>query len=142
MSVKLSDIIWTIICFGLFTLVVNELLLKPVLRFMDARKARIEKAGELARESEEAAKKAEEKRLQALEKAKLLRAQRIRERIESSRQEAQEAIAARSSELNGLAEAQKQSSAAFGKETEQKLMQAVDGLAEAFAEKLISGGQR
>ena len=44
MSIKISDIIWTIICFGLFTLVVNLLLLKPMLRFMDARKERLEKA--------------------------------------------------------------------------------------------------
>ena len=44
MSIQLPVIIWTVICFCLFALVMSKLLFEPVLKNMDARKARIDKA--------------------------------------------------------------------------------------------------
>lgn len=141
MSVKISDIIWTVICFGLFALVIDRLLLKPILKFMDARKARIERAGVLAREAEERAEEAERERLLKAEEARLLHAQKRRDMLECARAEAAEAVKKRASELQTESEENKTAAAKLGCDTRRELMRAVDGLAEAFAEKLVSGGQ-
>ena len=46
MNIQLSVTIWTVICFVLLMLILRNLLFKPVLRVMDARKERIDKASE------------------------------------------------------------------------------------------------
>ena len=46
MTVQLSVLIWTVITFCLFFVVINKLLLKPMLAFMDQRRERIERAAE------------------------------------------------------------------------------------------------
>ena len=50
MTVQISITLWTIICFVLLMIILHNLLFKPVLRVMDARREKIENA---------AAKKAE-----------------------------------------------------------------------------------
>ena len=58
MSIQPNILIWTILCFCAFMLIVWRLLLKPLLAFMDGRKARIAHARSLDRTAE-----LEEKRL-------------------------------------------------------------------------------
>lgn len=141
MSVKISDIIWTIICFGLFTLVINVLLLKPLLRFMDARKERLEKArarmGELealkeARDEERARESAEEARLLAENGREQLRLASERARLELRDYEA---------ELLRREEETKLKLGEFSAETDEKLASAIDRMAEAYTNRLITGGR-
>ena len=46
MTVQLSVTLWTVICFCLLMLILHNLLFKPVLKVMDDRKSRIDKANE------------------------------------------------------------------------------------------------
>ena len=44
MTIQLSVTVWTVICFCLLMLILHNLLFKPVLKVMDDRRERIEKA--------------------------------------------------------------------------------------------------
>ena len=70
MTIQLNILIWTILCFCVFMLILWRLLLKPMLTFLDARKARIEHARSLDKSAELAEKQAQ------LEAMKLAEAQR------------------------------------------------------------------
>ncbi len=61
MTIQLSVLIWTVITFCLFIVVINRLLLKPMLAFMDQRQARIDRAAEKAAEHKQAMEEAEQK---------------------------------------------------------------------------------
>ena len=52
MTIQLSVTIWTIICFVLLMLILHFLLFKPILKVMDERRARIEKAAKRKAENE------------------------------------------------------------------------------------------
>ena len=141
MSVKISDIIWTIICFVLFTLVINVLLLKPLLRFMDARKERLEKArarmGELtalkeARDEERARESAEEARLLA---------ENGREQLRLASERARQELRDYEAELLRREEETKLKLGEFSAETDEKLASAIDRMAEAYTNRLITGGR-
>ena len=62
MTIQISVLIWTIICFLVFVLILDFLLFKPVLKLLDSRRERIQKA---------AAKKAEYERLSGEQEALL-----------------------------------------------------------------------
>ncbi|MBQ0109644.1 MAG: hypothetical protein KBS44_05140, partial [Clostridiales bacterium] len=59
MSIQLNVVIWTVINFCLLMLVLNFLLFKPLLAFMDKRNAKIENAKNLVSERENKKKEAE-----------------------------------------------------------------------------------
>ena len=42
MNIQLSVVLWTIICFVLLMLILHNLLFKPVLKVLDARREKIE----------------------------------------------------------------------------------------------------
>ncbi len=52
MSIQISVVIWTVICFLLLMVILRNLLFKPVLEVMDKRRERIEKAREKQAEIE------------------------------------------------------------------------------------------
>ena len=92
MTVQISITLWTIICFVLLMIILHNLLFKPVLRVMDARREKIENA---------AAKKAEWERTEqehtamlADKKAKFVseRQQQIREEIETIHQDSKKSV--------------------------------------------------
>lgn len=92
MTIQLSVSIWTIICFILLMVILNNLLFKPILKVMDERKERIEKASQ---------KKAEYERLESeyasmlVEKEKAFEEaskRQIKEEIETIRQNTKKAI--------------------------------------------------
>ena len=58
MTIQINILIWTVICFCAFMLILWRLLLKPMLAFLDARKARIAHAHSLDRSAERAEKQA------------------------------------------------------------------------------------
>ena len=45
MNIQPSVIVWTVICFLLLTVILKNLLFTPVLKMLDSRKEKIEKAG-------------------------------------------------------------------------------------------------
>lgn len=141
MNIDLSQIIWTIICFLLFTLVLNGLLIKPILKFTDERRAKIEKAHAEAEELKKARAEAAEKERAQRELAAELAEEENKKRL---------AIAAESTkeELINLAERLKEREAAELEEinrtaayTDERLEAALDSMAAAFTEKLRKGGE-
>ena len=60
MNIDLSQIIWTVICFALFALVLDRLLIRPVLANIDRRRSKIESARGRKAEIDEARRSAEE----------------------------------------------------------------------------------
>lgn len=142
MEIRLSDLIWTIICFGLFILVLNGLLIKPVLRLMDERKKRIAKARSHAAELE-AADELERKKLAeqtALDESAAREERRAR--LELARKEA----ALEYEKLEASLKAHESEAAnALSVSTEKaraKLAASMDAMVEAFTKKLISGGEK
>ena len=94
MTIQINILIWTVICFCAFMLILWRLLLKPMLAFMDARKARIAHAHSLDRSAERAEKQAllEAQRLaevqrQAEERKQIVLAMREKSRIEREERE-------------------------------------------------------
>lgn len=94
MTIQINILIWTIICFCAFMLILWRLLLKPMLAFLDARKARIAHAHSLDRSAERAEKQAllEAQRLaevqrQAEERKQIVLALREKSRIEREERE-------------------------------------------------------
>ncbi len=94
MTIQINILIWTVICFCAFMLILWRLLLKPMLAFMDARKARIAHAHSLDRSAKRAEKQAllEAQRLaevqrQAEERKQIVLALREKSRIEREERE-------------------------------------------------------
>ena len=141
MSIKISDIIWTIICFGLFTLVVNLLLLKPMLRFMDARKERLEKAR--ARKAELDAlmeKRSEELSIRSAEEKRLL-LESGKERLRAASEKAKQELKDYEAELLLRESGAKAELEKLSLETDGKLGAAIESMADAYTNKLITGGR-
>jgi F0F1-type ATP synthase membrane subunit b/b' len=89
MTIQPNILIWTILCFCAFMLILWRLLLKPMLTFLDARKARIAHAKSLDKSAERAemlalaeAQKQEAEQKKAEERMKMVQALREESRIE------------------------------------------------------------
>ncbi len=65
MNIQPSIIVWTVICFVLLMLILNNLLFKPVLEVMDKRRKRVEDARKKSAERERIAKENEENKARA-----------------------------------------------------------------------------
>ncbi len=92
MTVQISVTLWTIICFVLLMLILHNLLFKPVLRVLDARREKIENAAakkaEWERtEREHAAMLADMRESAAAEQQRL-----IKENVETIRQESKKTV--------------------------------------------------
>ena len=91
MTVQLPVLLWTVICFGALILILQNLLFKPMLAFMDRRGERIAKAAEKQAAERRAAEEAqaalerfreeEEKHISALSAAALNDARREADRM-------------------------------------------------------------
>lgn len=92
MTVQLSVTLWTVICFCLLMVILHNLLFKPVLKVMDERRARIDKANE----KKQTITELEEKyRLEAAKKEKDFREtekKHIKEQLEVIRTECKQAV--------------------------------------------------
>lgn len=85
MDIQPSVIIWTVICFSILYVILRYVLILPLIRVMDARKARLEAARAA---SQEAAQALAEARTEAEEKALALQDKK-REELEQKLKEAQ-----------------------------------------------------
>lgn len=138
MQLQPSVIIWTAICFLLFMLVIDRLLLRPVLKHMDERR---EKIDSVKRRREALERELEDERLEKrLEtQARLSAAQTAAdEEYARVKLECEEELKALDVRLQSEAEA---ASEGYGDRMErdrEAVKQALDSMAKEYAEKLIS----
>ena len=92
MTIQISVTIWTIICFVLLMLILHNLLFKPLLRVMDARREKIENAAAKKAERERAEQEHTAMRAQMEEKFAKERQQQITEEIENIHQESKKSV--------------------------------------------------
>ena len=141
MNISLPDILWTIICFLLFAFMLNGLLIKPVLKLMDERKEKVARAHARMEELEKARKEAEERALAEAEEA----ARRMAEREALAASEAEKAAKARIGELESELRIREEATLERIREesvqTDARISSALDGMVEAFTEKLMKGGE-
>lgn len=138
MTIQPSVLIWTIICFCLLMLILNKLLFRPLLSFMDARQARIDRA----REKQTADKAAYEEDLRRLEQEKKDQRQRLAEAasasVEEARTQAEARIAAARQKSEQEISAFQDSLEAESDLMKTKLDAGVETLASTFANRLVS----
>ena len=140
MTVQLNILIWTIICFCAFMLILWFLLLKPLLAFTDARKARIDHARRLDQSAERAEQQA---MLEAKEQAESRR--RAEERklaLKALREESRVAREAREIRFRQETQARHEEMEAEASEMVPKLAVSLKEHVNAFTDKLSAFGER
>ena len=139
MTIQLSVLVWTIICFVLLMLILQHLLFQPVLNVMDNRKARIQNAAKKKAECSRIA----EQNAAALreEEAARLAAQRrqIKEQLETIRLDGKKAVEAANDERLRTVEGFRQQAESERVEILITLSAHAAELAAAFAESVIEG---
>ena len=133
MTLQPSLIIWTVICFCVLMFILNKLLFKPLLAFMDARKEKVakarERAGEIMRERSE--------RSAALQ-AVLAESEKRSKEIEQFKAFAENELKNTESENRAKLEALSEQIGTSDNETYEAIASSMDKMAEAFAERLLS----
>ena len=87
MTIQISVVIWTIICFAALYLILKNLLFKPVLEVMDKRQEKIASAHEREEKARTAALEEKETRLKEIEAMKLEAEKESKAEIEKVRLE-------------------------------------------------------
>lgn len=136
MTIQLPILLWTVISFCVLMLLLNRLLFKPLLAFMDARQDKINRA----RAAREAATKAQADARQAAEDARLSAQKHARDAAAAALDAARNAAMQESARLTqSYAEQLAQTKAAIEKEKQaiaQQLNAGMDELVSAFTGKL------
>lgn len=139
MTIQISVTIWTVICFVLLMIILNNLLFKPLLSIMDKRREKIAaaqaKKAEFDRLSEENEKLLTEKRAEyELNEKKL-----IKERVEKVRSDQKKAVeAAKEVRLKRLDESRERTDAEEA-EILSQLSSHAEELAVMLADKIVKG---
>ncbi len=139
MSIQISVTIWTIICFILAMLILNNLLFKPVLENMDKRREKITAAKAKRAECESLI--AENERLVAAKKAEYAANEKklIKERVEKVAADRRKAVeAAKEVRLHKLDETRRNTEAEE-KEILSKLSSHAEELAVMLADRIVKG---
>ncbi|MBQ3182616.1 MAG: hypothetical protein IJB24_04830 [Clostridia bacterium] len=139
MTIQISVVIWTIICFVLLMLILNNLLFKPVLDIMDKRREKI--AAAKAKKAERESLIAENERLVAEKKAehKANEKKLIKERVEKVQSDRKKAVeAAKEVRLHKLDETRRNTDAEE-KEILSKLGAHSEELAVMLADRIVKG---
>lgn len=138
MTIQPSVLIWTIICFCLMMLILNKLLFKPLLAFMDARNERIDRAKKRKQEFEQFRKDALEAHAKAESEFRQEKAREAAEAV-ASLQETQEKILAdaQARQEKALAAYDEELASEFGA-LNTELDRGREALAQAFARRLVS----
>ena len=139
MNIQPSVLIWTIICFCLFMLILNNLLFKPMLKFMDERNERIERGRMKKIENEKAAEIAAAELKDAQEKIARRNAVQMASALENARNKAATIITAAHHESAQNREQLHEELKVQRRELEGQLDAETDALAAAFAERMVSG---
>ena len=140
MTIQVNVLLWTVICFCAFMLILWRLLLKPMLAFMDARKARIAHARSLDKtaEREEMRAKLEQQRQ---EEARRLAEER-RQAVLALQKENRAALEALEKTLQQEAREQYAALEAEASDLVPELATSLEAHVKAFSEKLAAFGER
>ena len=92
MNIQLSVVLWTIICFVLLMLILHNLLFKPVLKVLDARREKIENAAAKKAEWEKAGQEHAAMLAEREEQFARERQQQIREEVEAIHQDSKRTV--------------------------------------------------
>lgn len=139
MTIQISVTIWTVICFILLMLILNNLLFKPMLELMDKRREKITAAK--AKKAEYDSLIAENERLCAEKKAEHEANEKklIKERVEKVRSDQKKAVeSAKEVRLQRLDEARKNTDAEEA-EILSKLSVHAEELALMLADRIVKG---
>ena len=139
MSIQISVTIWTVICFILAMLILNNLLFKPVLEIMDKRREKI--AAARAKKAERDSLIVENERLVAEKMAehKANEKKLIKERVEKVQSDRKKAVeAAKEVRLHKLDETRRNTEAQE-KEILSKLSSHAEELAVMLADRIVKG---
>ena len=136
MTIQLPILIWTVICFCVLMLILNRLLFRPLLSFMDARQAKIDRA----HAKRDAARAAQLEAQQAADAALHAAEDHARCKAQADLDEARSAAARDAEEREQMyTELRTQTKSALDAEERgilEKLNGSLDALSSAFAEKL------
>ena len=136
MTIQLPILIWTVISFCVLMLILNRLLFRPLLSFMDARQAKIDRAHEkrdAARAAQLEAQQAADTALHAAEEQALSDAQ---DALDEARSAAAHDAAEQEQTYAELRVQKKSALDAEERDILHKLNGSLDALSSAFAEKL------
>ncbi|MBQ4562183.1 MAG: hypothetical protein IJA55_07670 [Clostridia bacterium] len=139
MSIQISVTIWTVICFILLMIILNNLLFKPVLEIMDKRREKI--AAAKAKKTERDSLIAENERLLAEKKAEHAANEKklIKERVEKVQSDRKKAVeAAKEVRLKKLDDARKKTEEEEA-QILSKLSSHAEELAVMLADRIVKG---
>ena len=140
MNIQINILIWTVLCFCAFMLILWRLLLKPILTFTDARKARIAHARSLDRSAELAEKQALLEQERKVEARK--RAEAQSKAVLALREESRLEREARERRYHQETQAQQAALEAEASELVPQLAVSLKDHVDAFTDKLIAFGER
>lgn len=136
MSINVSELIWTILCFFVLLFVLKKFLLDPILKVMDARKANVEEGLEAGRQAQLAREENDEALLQAKKDAAQQASALMQEAKSADEKARQAAVAeAKQSAAQSMRDTREQLHAeeqAVSAELEQELPALVETLAAAL----------
>ncbi len=140
LSINPSEVIWTILSFFALLFLLNRFLYKPLVRFMDERRARID-AG-LNEEAEARAALEEDARGLEREREERLQEAKNELRAEKDRSEERRAEALREAKQAAVetAEQGKSEAEALREQTDRELQLRREELADRLAERLLNAG--
>lgn len=138
MTIQLSVVIWTVICFCLLMLILNRLLFRPLLKFMDARQEKIDLAAQKRKADEEALAKAELALAERNARNAELTAAKIREECARARADADRELSALRQTTQQATEKKKADLVSESHLFDHRLESGLESLAQAFVAKFVS----
>lgn len=138
MTIQPSILIWTLISFCLLMLILDRLLFRPMLSFMDARNERIAAAQTKKEENERALSAAEAELSERREAARVRRAEMAGAELADAKIRAKGMLAKADAERESRVETCKNELVLKSRELEDGLEMGIDRLAKAFADKMVS----
>jgi len=138
MTIQPSVLIWTIICFCLMMVILNKLLFKPLLSFMDARNDRITRARARKQEFEAARQKALEDHSKAESEFRQEKAREAAEALASLQQTQEIILADAQARQEKALSAYEEELASEFEALNTELDRGRESLAQAFAHRLVS----
>ena len=137
MTIQLSVTLWTILCFLALMVILDRLLFRPMLSFMDARRAKIE-AARAVREESAAAREAELERREASRREAAQKAQTAEtQKLETTRRAIVQAVDKRKAENARWLEAMSSGLDQESDTIRRQLEPLMDEMAVAFANRLL-----
>lgn len=138
MTVQLSVLIWTVICFCLLIVILHNLLFKPLFLVMDKRNEKIEAARSKRLDEQKALEEQRRTEQNEKEKTAKLNSERCAKQIAEAHKKADKLINGAKAEQYRLVDARTAELAAQTNTLGEELDKGVDSLASAYISKLLS----